>query len=96
MDGDDPDETGREILRLKYERFCPTGRSPGRAASGWGWSRGLKLHCGDVVTGCAAVVEGKDEAEVLGRAAEHARKDHGVKEITPELAAKVKAAIRTE
>jgi predicted small metal-binding protein len=55
-----------------------------------------KLRCGDVVTGCAAVVEGKDEAEVLSRAAEHARKDHGVKEITPELAAKVKAAIRTE
>jgi predicted small metal-binding protein len=55
-----------------------------------------KLRCGDVVNGCAVVVEGKDEAEVLRHAAEHARKDHGVNEITPELAAKVKAAIRTE
>jgi predicted small metal-binding protein len=55
-----------------------------------------KLHCGDVVSGCATVVEGKDEADVLSRAAEHARKDHGVKEITADLAAKVKAAIRTE
>jgi len=52
------------------------------------------LNCGDLMPGCNAVIEGKDDAEVLNKAAEHARNDHGVAEITPELATKVQAAIR--
>ncbi|HEU4369655.1 MAG TPA: DUF1059 domain-containing protein [Methylomirabilota bacterium] len=53
-----------------------------------------KLRCGDVVPGCAAVMEGKDEAEVLGKAAEHAKTAHGLASIPPEVAGKVKAAIK--
>ncbi len=49
----------------------------------------------DPSSGCTHVVRGKDEEEVLKNAAEHA-KEHGITEVTPELMAKVKAAIRDE
>jgi predicted small metal-binding protein len=52
------------------------------------------LKCDDVVPGCPAVVEGKDTAEVMSKAADHATKQHGITTITPELAQKVQAAIR--
>jgi predicted small metal-binding protein len=44
--------------------------------------------------GCKTVIEGQDENEVMARAAEHARKDHQVENIPPELAAQVRAAIK--
>ena len=42
-----------------------------------------------------AVIRGKDDQEVLQKAMEHAR-EHGIRQVTPELEAKVKAAIREE
>ena len=53
-----------------------------------------ELRCGDLMPGCQAVVEGKDEAEVMAKAAEHAKTAHGLQQITPELASKVRSAIR--
>jgi predicted small metal-binding protein len=44
--------------------------------------------------GCKAVVEGEDEAEVMAKAAEHAKNAHGLQQITPELAIKVRSAIK--
>ncbi len=52
------------------------------------------LSCGDVVAGCAAVIEADTEDELMGRVADHARDDHGVTEITPELADQVKGAVK--
>lgn len=52
------------------------------------------LRCGDLMPGCNAVVEGKDIAEVMAKAAEHAKKAHGMATIPPDVAAKVKAAIK--
>ena len=49
----------------------------------------------DPSSGCKHVVRGNTEEEVLKNAAEHA-KQHGIREVTPELKAKVKAAIRNE
>ena len=49
----------------------------------------------DPSSGCKHVVRGQTEEEVLKNAAEHA-KQHGILEVTPELRAKVKAAIREE
>jgi predicted small metal-binding protein len=43
--------------------------------------------------GCNAVIEGKDEAEVMAKGAEHAKAVHKMTAIPPEMAAKVKAAI---
>ena len=54
------------------------------------------LRCGDVVPGCDYVAHGDSESDVLRQAAEHARTAHNVNEISPELADKVRSAIRDE
>ena len=53
-----------------------------------------EIHCGDLMPGCNAVIEGKDEQEVLAKATEHARREHDIREITPDLEKKVRGAIR--
>jgi predicted small metal-binding protein len=53
-----------------------------------------ELHCGDLMPGCKAVIQGKDVAEVMKKGAEHAKAAHGMSTITPDLAKKVEAAIR--
>jgi predicted small metal-binding protein len=55
-----------------------------------------KLACNDVVPGCPFTASGETEDEVVQKAAAHAKHQHGVAEVTPELAKKVKAAIRSE
>ena len=47
----------------------------------------------DPSSGCKHVVRGETEHEVLQKAAEHA-KQHGIRQMTPELMEKVKANIR--
>ncbi len=58
---------------------------------------GMVLECAkvDPSSGCHHVVRGATEEEVVKNAAEHA-KQHGIREMTPEMAAKVKANIRRE
>jgi predicted small metal-binding protein len=47
----------------------------------------------DPSSGCQHVVRGETEEEVLQKAAEHA-KEHGIRQVTPELMARVKANIQ--
>ncbi len=54
------------------------------------------LKCGDLMPGCKAVIEGKDEAEVMAKGAEHAKTAHKITTIPPEMVAKVKAAIKNK
>jgi predicted small metal-binding protein len=56
---------------------------------------GKILECAkvDPSSGCKHVVRGETEQEVLAKAGEHA-KEHGIREVTPELIARVKAQIR--
>jgi len=54
------------------------------------------LRCGDLMAGCQHVVRGATEDDVLRQAAKHAAEAHNIKEVTPDLAAKVKSKIRTE
>jgi len=53
------------------------------------------LECGkvDPSSGCQQIVRGETEKEVLQKAAEHA-KEHGIREVTPELIERVEANIR--
>ncbi len=53
-----------------------------------------ELRCGDVMPGCDAVIQGRDDKEVMAKAADHAKNVHHVGQITPDLAAKVQQAIR--
>jgi len=53
---------------------------------------GKHLQC--VVEGCKAQFAAEDEEQILKQVAKHAERDHGVPEVSPELAAKVRSAIR--
>jgi predicted small metal-binding protein len=53
------------------------------------------LKCADVGFQCDGVIRAESVDEVLRQAAAHAKEVHGV-EVTPEVAEKVKAAIRTD
>jgi len=52
------------------------------------------IACGAVVPGCEFTATATSEEELLKQVVAHAAEKHGVTEITPELAAKVKAAIQ--
>ena len=53
------------------------------------------IACNDVVSGCVFTASAETPEELLKQVTAHAAKDHGVREVTPELAAKVKAAIQS-
>ena len=54
------------------------------------------FECSSVVPNCNAVIKGKDASEVMNKAAEHARQAHGMKNIPPDVAKKVRDAIHDE
>jgi len=55
---------------------------------------GKVLRCGDLVKGCSFEARGSEE-EILQKAGPHAKEAHGM-EVTPELVAAVRGAIRDE
>jgi predicted small metal-binding protein len=52
------------------------------------------LKCGDLVKGCTFEARGTED-EILQKAGPHAKDAHGM-QVTPDLVAAVKAAIREE
>jgi predicted small metal-binding protein len=52
--------------------------------------------CGAVVPGCAFEASAATEDELMKKVKAHAAQAHGIAEVTPALAAQVKAHIRTE
>jgi predicted small metal-binding protein len=55
---------------------------------------GKSLACKDVGVDCDVVISGKDEADILRQAAEHAKSCHHNVQMTPEVQAKIRAAIK--
>jgi predicted small metal-binding protein len=53
-----------------------------------------ELRCSDLMPGCSFRAEGKDVDEVMKKAVDHAKKDHGMTQIPPDVAQKAQAAIR--
>jgi predicted small metal-binding protein len=51
------------------------------------------IACGDVMPGCSATFEADSQEELMGMVAQHAKDDHGVEEITPDVEAAVRQAI---
>jgi predicted small metal-binding protein len=51
------------------------------------------LQCGDVVDGCKAKFVAESEDQILREVAAHAAKDHGITDVSPDMVAKVRAAI---
>ena len=56
----------------------------------------MVVKCRDVGVDCDFEARGQTEQEVMKACADHARKEHGMKEIPADMAAKVKAAIHQE
>jgi len=52
------------------------------------------LRCRDVGVDCDHVIRAETEEELMSKCAEHAKTAHGMTEISPELVAKVKSAIK--
>ena len=54
------------------------------------------LKCGDLNPGCSFEARGSDENEVLQKAAQHAKTDHGLTTIPQEMMSQARNAIRDE
>ena len=52
-----------------------------------------EFKCGDVVPGCDTVITGDTDDEVLQQVATHAREEHGMDEVPPEVQDTVRAKI---
>jgi predicted small metal-binding protein len=52
------------------------------------------INCRDIGVDCDFQARGETEEEVLQKCQEHARTDHGMAEIPPELADKVRLAMK--
>ena len=55
-----------------------------------------RIACADVVPGCTFTASADTEEALIEQVVAHAAHDHGVTDVTPELAAKVQAAIKSE
>ena len=54
------------------------------------------IRCRDVGFDCDGVIKAKTEDEALKLAAEHAQKEHGLKDVTPEVVEKIKSVMTEE
>ncbi len=54
------------------------------------------MRCRDVGLDCDFVARAETDEEIMKQAVEHARREHQMNEISPDLAKKVRAAIRSE
>ena len=52
-----------------------------------------EFRCGVLVPGCSALFEGETDDEILQQVATHARDEHGMDEVPPEVVDKVVASI---
>jgi predicted small metal-binding protein len=52
------------------------------------------IACAEIVPDCPFTASAATDEELLQKVAAHAAHDHGITDITPELAEKVKAAIK--
>jgi predicted small metal-binding protein len=52
-----------------------------------------EFRCGELVPGCAAAFHGASESEILRQVAAHARDDHGMYEVPPEVVDTIRARI---
>jgi len=52
------------------------------------------LRCRDIGVDCDGVIRAETEEELMRKVAEHAKTVHGMSQISPDMGAKVKAAIK--
>ena len=52
-----------------------------------------EFSCGTMVPGCYATFQGESEDEILKQVVVHARQEHGMDEVPPEVVAEIRAEI---
>ena len=52
-----------------------------------------EFSCGELVPGCEAAFQGESEDDVLQQVVAHARDEHGMDEVPPEIVDKILASI---
>jgi predicted small metal-binding protein len=52
-----------------------------------------EFRCGELVPGCGAAFHGESENEILAQIAAHARSDHGMYEVPPEIVDTIRSKI---
>jgi predicted small metal-binding protein len=52
-----------------------------------------EFSCGEVVPGCTTTFHAESEEEILEQVGTHAREEHGMDEIPPEVVDTIRAAI---
>ena len=52
-----------------------------------------EFRCGDLVPGCKTTFQGESEEEILEQVAVHARDEHGMDRVPPEVVDEVRAGI---
>lgn len=52
-----------------------------------------EFRCGEVVPGCGETFQGQSDDEILEQVAVHARDEHGMDEVPPDVVDTVRAAI---
>jgi predicted small metal-binding protein len=57
---------------------------------------GKKLSCKDAGIQCDHVIHGASEDEVMQKAAQHAAKEHGMTDVSPEVQKKLRTLIQDE
>jgi predicted small metal-binding protein len=55
-----------------------------------------RIACAEIVPDCPFTASAATEEELVQKVIAHAAHDHGITNLTPELAAKVKAAIKSQ
>jgi predicted small metal-binding protein len=55
-----------------------------------------EFSCGAVVPGCSETFEGESEDSILQQVALHARDEHGMEDVPPELVDEVRAGIQDQ
>lgn len=52
-----------------------------------------QFACGAVIPDCSAIFHAETEDEIVGQVAVHAREDHGISGLSPEVERKVRAHV---
>ena len=52
-----------------------------------------EFRCGEVVPGCGTTIQAESEDEILRQVTLHARDEHGMDEVPPEVVDTIRAAI---
>jgi predicted small metal-binding protein len=52
-----------------------------------------EFRCGELIPGCEAKFDGETDEQILQQVATHAREDHGMDEVPPEVVDRIRASI---